>query len=76
MQYIVSARRWRGERIIGPALVKKAKTLSQIGFLKAEARNDHSERLLQKLGFESEGVSFPGHFVWRRHDPDHPTLGG
>jgi RimJ/RimL family protein N-acetyltransferase len=52
--YIVVAERMRRQRKIGPRLVQKAQTLANGGFLKAEARNDNSRRLLEKCGFQWE----------------------
>jgi RimJ/RimL family protein N-acetyltransferase len=69
MEYIVAAKRWRGEKVIGPALIAKAKSLSKMGLLAAEARNDHSRKLLERLGFEKDlEWPFPTAdvFVWRR----------
>jgi RimJ/RimL family protein N-acetyltransferase len=53
VSYIVVAERMRGRGQIGPRLLQKAQTLS--GFLKAEARNEYSRRLLEKHGFRWAG---------------------
>lgn len=65
--YIVVAERMRGQREIGPRLVQKAQTLSNTGFLRAEARNCHSRRLLEKCGFQAgQECSSSGHpiLIW------------
>lgn len=64
--YIVVAERMRGQREIGPRLVHKAQTLTNGGFLKAEARNANSRRLLEKCGFRLERHCSSGHpiLIW------------
>jgi ribosomal protein S18 acetylase RimI-like enzyme len=58
--YIVVAERMRGRGNIGPRLIHKAKTVAVS--LRAEARNDHSRRLLENCGFrEQEERSPSGH---------------
>jgi hypothetical protein len=64
--YIVVAERMRGQGKIGPRLVRQAQSLAQAE-LGAEARNDHSLRLLRTCGFRETGKLSPsGHplLVW------------
>ena len=69
LRYMAVAQRMRGERVIGSALVQKAKTLDWRLGLKAEATNRHSRRLLEECGFEvGPECSRSGHpiLVWSR----------
>lgn len=66
--YIVVVERLRGKRTIGPRLVQKAQTLAS-GSLKAEARNDNSQQLLERCGFQvQQERSCTGHpiLIWSR----------
>jgi ribosomal protein S18 acetylase RimI-like enzyme len=65
--YVVVAERFRG-RGVGPALVRHVQSLG-LGSLDAEARNDHSRRMLERCGFRPTGDSSPsGHpiLLWQR----------
>jgi ribosomal protein S18 acetylase RimI-like enzyme len=67
--YIVVAERMRGRRVVGPKLVERAKAVAHAGRLEAEARNDNSRRMLEKLGFQWRQECSPsGHqiLVWER----------
>lgn len=67
--YIVVAARRRRQREIGPKLVQKAQELATGGFLKAEARNNGSRRLLERCGFEAgHEYSLSGHpiLIWSK----------
>ena len=69
LHYMAVAQRMRGERVIGSALVQKAKTLDCRLGLKAEATSRHSRRLLEECGFEVRlACSRSGHpiLVWSR----------
>jgi hypothetical protein len=69
LRYMAVAQRMRGERVIGSALVQKAKTLDCRLGLKAEATSRHSRRLLEESGFEvGPECSRSGHpiLVWSR----------
>ena len=70
--YIVVTERMRGKKKIGPRLVQKAQTLANTGFLRAEARNDYSRRLLEKCGFQAgHECSSSGHpiLIWSNAPP-------
>ena len=67
--YIVVAERMRGQRVIGPMLVEKSKSLADTGFLEAEARNDNARRLLARRGFQkAQRRSSSGYpiLIWSR----------
>jgi ribosomal protein S18 acetylase RimI-like enzyme len=69
ISYIAVAEHMRGRGEIGPRLVQHAQALASGGFLTAEARNDHSRRLLERCGFHAEGkFSASGHpiLAWSR----------
>jgi GNAT superfamily N-acetyltransferase len=64
--YVVVAERFRG-RGVGPVLVSYVQSL-RLGPLDAEARNDHSRRMLERCGFRPTGdFSSSGHpiLLWQ-----------
>ena len=49
--YVVVAEALRGQRRVGPALVEHIQSLPHVNWLWAEARNEHSLKLLERCGF-------------------------
>ena len=68
IQYVVVAKNFRGKRMIGPALVTHVQSLDDIVSLRAEARNDYSERMLMNCGFHRTDESVCGYPIlsWER----------
>ncbi len=64
IEYIVVAKRMRGQHEIGPRLVRKAQTLAST--LTAEERNGYSRKLLEKYGFQ--GKAWLPYLTWSRSD--------
>ena len=66
--YVVVAQEFRGQKI-GPALVRRIQSIDHLSSLRAEARNECSERMLISCGFhrcgEDDDSGYPI-FIWKR----------
>jgi RimJ/RimL family protein N-acetyltransferase len=68
--YIVVAEAYRGQRRVGPALVRHVQALRNVTWLWAEARNSHSLKLLEGCGFRRMADEEREHpaLTWDRPD--------